>query len=125
MLLNLLLDTHVVVWLGENDRRLTDAVRTALVEAEEVFVSFASAWEYGHKRLARPGSLDHPFDKYLRAEFRLLACEFQLARYAERLPLIHGDPFDRMLVAQALDCDLTLVTSDAKIRAYPGVKTLW
>jgi len=95
------------------------------VEAEEVFVSFASAWEYGHKRLAKPGSLDHPFDRYLRSEFRLLACEFRLARYAERLPLIHGDPFDRMLVAHALDRDLTLITSDAKIRAYPGVKTLW
>ena len=56
--------------------------------------------------------------------FRPLDIPFEIRRFAETLPPIHSDPFDRMLIAQALDLELTLVTADQTIRSYP-VATLW
>ena len=56
--------------------------------------------------------------------FRPLDVRFEIHRFAETLPSIHPDPFDRMLIAQALDLELTVVTADKTIRSYP-VPTLW
>jgi PIN domain nuclease of toxin-antitoxin system len=122
---NLLLDTHAIIWLHSDDLQLGRGARAAIMQAEAVFVSFVSAWEYGIKRLKRPEEFRPSFGEIRQAmPVSGLGLDFDLHAYAESLPPIHRDPFDRMLIAQALHHDLTLVTKDADIPRYP-VPTLW
>ncbi len=83
-----------------------------------------SAWEYGIKRSRCPHQLREPFHELLTSEYRRLDLGFEIHSFAEDLPTIHRDPFDRMLIAQALSLDLTLVTADKIMRRYP-VSTYW
>lgn len=121
-----LLDTQVVVWLSNEPAKVPETVRDILREFDGIVgVSVASAWEYGQKRKLRPHDLPHDFESLIEAvPVVRMDFSFELHRYAEMLPLIHRDPFDRMLIAQAMHHDLTLVTSDQVIGRYP-VKTLW
>lgn len=121
-----LLDTQVVLWLAVEPSRLTENVLSTLrAESTSVYVSAVSAWEYGQKRKLKPDQLPWGFDKLISLmPMTKLAFEFDLHGYAESLPLLHRDPFDRMLVAQALHHGMTLVTKDREIHRYP-VKTLW
>ncbi|MBI2912117.1 MAG: type II toxin-antitoxin system VapC family toxin [Chloroflexi bacterium] len=125
-----LLDTHAFLWWIADDPRLTERVRAILRDAEqEIFFSAASAWEIAIK--TRLGHLD--FDEDV-AEFiprQLLANGFSplpvQVRHALRvhsLPLVHRDPFDRLLVAQALLEDLPILTADPIVAQYP-VDVLW
>lgn len=123
--MNLLLDTHTLIWLARNDQRIGTKIKIALSEAEAVWVSVASGWEYGIMRLAKPDDWPDSFEVLVeRVPVKRLGLDFELHGYAERLPLIHKDPFDRMLIAQALHHDLVLVTRDTLIKRY-AVKTLW
>ena len=123
--MRLLLDTQVVIWLAKSPATLSAKARTVFNEnAVELHVSLASAWEYENKRRKYPLQLPEPFEILLSPDHRRLDLGFDLYRYAASLPLIHGDPFDRMLIAQALDLGLTLVTADKAIHRYP-VPTLW
>ena len=122
----LLLDTNVVIWLFDNNPLLTRRVRQVLTGGnEKLFISVVSAWEYGQKRLKRPNELLVPFNELV-AEIphATLDLTYDLRGYAESLPPHHADPFDRMLIAQALHHDMTLVASDAAIHRYP-VPILW
>lgn len=121
----LLLDTHVFLWWRIDDAQLMGPARAAIAEAAIVFVSAASAWEaeikasLGKLELPEPieaGVADSGFDK--------LPIAFSHARAAARLPRHHTDPFDRMLVAQAMTEGLTLVTHDRRIEPY-DVSILW
>ena len=118
--MRLLLDTHVLLWALENDRRLGPTARRAIETTEnEVYVSSATAWEIALKRAA--GKLDAPKDLATwigRTAFRSLAIEIEHAVASADLPNYHRDPFDRLLVAQAQLERLTLVTSDPKIAKY-------
>lgn len=122
--MRLLLDTHVVLWWLDDDKRLSSSARDEIVVAEEVRVSSATVWEIGIKRAL--GRLDVP-DDYLehveRTRFRPLAIGFEHAEAAGALPRHHDDPFDRMLVAQARIERLTLVTADRRLGDY-GVPVL-
>jgi PIN domain nuclease of toxin-antitoxin system len=124
--MQILLDTNVLIWLYNDDRRLSKAVVQRLRRGDdEAFISVVSGWEYGQKRLKWPGQLAVSFDVLIASvPHEPLALEFDVHRFSESLPLIHRDPFDRMLIAQAIYHDLTLIASDEKMRRYP-VKTLW
>jgi PIN domain nuclease of toxin-antitoxin system len=123
--LKLLLDTHVLIWMSIAPDRLSGKAARLLMEAEFLCVSVVSGWEYGMKRRRHPEQFLADFDSLLAGlDFRPLGMPFELHRYAEQLPPIHQDPFDRMLIAQAIDQELTLVTADKLIRRYP-VETLW
>jgi PIN domain nuclease of toxin-antitoxin system len=124
--LGLLLDTNVIIWLGHDDLKLKSRIRSRLLSGQdELYVSVVSAWEYGQKQKIRPQELPLNFDEIIAAiPHSKLDLVFDLHQYALSLPLIHRDPFDRMLIAQALHHDLTLVTSDTDIHKYP-IKTLW
>lgn len=124
--MSFLLDTNVIIWLTSEPNRVPETVRNILREDDNPrFVSVVSGWEYGQKRLLCSAELPHPFERLIASiSVHRLDLSFAVHGYAESLPLIHRDPFDRMLIAQALYHDLTIVTSDKAIRRYP-VKTLW
>ena len=91
---------------------------------EALCVSVASGWEYEAKRRRYPDQLPEPFERLLMSDYKRLDLSFVLYRFAGELPAIHRDPFDRMLIAQAIDGDLTLVTADMIVRRYP-LRTYW
>jgi PIN domain nuclease of toxin-antitoxin system len=117
--LNLLLDTHILLWWLGDSPRLSKKARRAIEESEAVFVSAVSAWEIELKRarglLRAPDNLEAT----LRArDLQTLSLTVPHAIAAGRLPLYHRDPFDRMLVAQASLESLTLLTADKQQAAY-------
>jgi PIN domain nuclease of toxin-antitoxin system len=123
---SLLLDTHALLWSVGDVRRLSskahDVLRAGKVPA---YVSAASVWEIAIKRSS--GKLKAPdnlLEKIAEARFEELRINFRHAILAGSLPPHHGDPFDRMIVAQAQSEGLTVVTRDERIAAY-GVPVLW
>jgi PIN domain nuclease of toxin-antitoxin system len=121
----LLLDTHVFLWWRADDPFLQDSARSAIADADLVFVSAATAWEAAIKaalgRLELPDTVESGVED---SGFEKLSITFSHAEAAAVLPQHHHDPFDRMLVAQAAAEDLTLVTHDRKLEAY-DVPILW
>jgi PIN domain nuclease of toxin-antitoxin system len=117
--MRLLLDTHVLLWWLADDPALSKQARGLIANEPEVFVSAASAWEIAIKRAL--GKLEAPDDLLPALEaggLRRLPIDFEHAAVAGTLPLHHDDPFDRMLVAQAQQEALTLLTSDTRISRY-------
>lgn len=123
--MKLLLDSHVLLWWHQGDGRLVEAARSAIKNrSNDVWVSVATAWEIGVKQAARRLALrESVADLISDYEFEPLAISLPHAVLASSLPRHHGDPFDRMLVAQARLEDMTIVTHDARIVAY-GVPVL-
>ena len=88
-------------------------------------MSVLSAWEYRQKRFRRPEELKPEFEQVVaNLPFTSLDLSFEIHHYAESLPLIHRDPFDRMLIAQAIHHDLEFIASDEAIHKYP-VRIFW
>lgn len=117
--MRLLLDTHIVLWSLSGSRRLNRPVRQAILTASEVFVSAASIWEAAIKASLGRLTVDADLPSSVsRAGFTMLPVTFAHAHAVGDLPLHHRDPFDRMLVAQALAERLTLVTADDELGAY-------
>jgi len=122
----LLLDTHVFLWWLADDDRLKKAERDAIRSPEnDVYLSAASIWEIvikqGLGRLRVPESASVAA---LRLGLQPLPITFEHAEATATLPPLHGDPFDRILVAQARTETLTLVSYDTAIRAYPALAFL-
>jgi PIN domain nuclease of toxin-antitoxin system len=121
----LLLDTHVFLWWREASERIGSEARSAIAGADSVYVSAASAWEVSIKvalgKLEIPGPLG---PAVIESRFEPLPITFEHASTVTALPLHHGDPFDRMLAAQARAEGLTLVTHDRRFAPY-GVATIW
>jgi PIN domain nuclease of toxin-antitoxin system len=124
--MNLLLDTHVFLWWDSNLPDLGVNARAAIRDpANLVFVSAVSVWEIAIKcRLGRLPFQGSPTANIARNGFTALAILPEHGEAAGALPLLHADPFDRLLIAQAGLEQLTLVTVDEKIRQY-SVPQLW
>lgn len=123
--MRLLLDSHAFLWFLADSPRLPRHAVDAIEAAKEVKLSYASIWEMTIKRAAgRLDLQDAPEDMATRSGFELLAIELRHIRLLLQLPLHHRDPFDRMLVVQAIEEGLTLVTADSAIQRYP-VAGLW
>lgn len=121
--MNLLLDTHVALWAIIDSPRLPDKARELLVSPKTtVWVSAASVWEIGIKHsLGRgdmPVSAADALHYFQDAGYRLLAIEAEHAAAVEQLPPHHADPFDRILVAQAMVEPMRLMTHDATVARY-------
>lgn len=118
--MRLLLDTQVFVWVTMDSPKLGQQARATLLEAAEIYVSAASIWEISIK--ARLGKIDADPQRMARAIADSGFIELPVcARHAasvERLPLHHYDPFDRLLVAQAMSEPLRLITSDSMLEQY-------
>jgi PIN domain nuclease of toxin-antitoxin system len=121
----LLLDTHVVLWWQRDDRRLNQAARQAIAEADRVLVSAISAWEVTIKVALGRLRLTEPFRGLLAADdFTELPLTLAHAEALAALPPHHPDPFDRALVAQARVEHATLVSHDRAFAPY-AVPMLW
>ena len=117
--MSLLLDTHVVLWWLTDDPTLSDDIKARLDHEPHVYVSAATIWEVAIKQAA--GKLLEPSglpERIRDSGFTPLPIGFEHAIEAGRLPQIHRDPFDRMLIAQAQCEDLTLVTRDPHCQKY-------
>ncbi len=119
--MRLLLDTHVGIWWFQNltDQLSKSSYQTISNPGNSVFVSVASAWEIAIKQAK--GKLDAPEDiepLMVRHHFESLPVLFPHARVVRSLPFHHDDPFDRILVAQAIIEGLTLVTRDMRLKRY-------
>ncbi len=119
--MNLLLDTHTLIWALENHPALAAAAREAIIDGNNsVFVSAVSVWEISIKKAL--GKLDAPdtlLEEIERHRFIPLEIALEHGDRAGKLPPIHLDPFDRMLIAQAQSEQLTLITRDPEIHKYP------
>jgi PIN domain nuclease of toxin-antitoxin system len=117
---NVLIDTHILLWWLADDPALPDVARTVIADpATTVVVSAATVWEIAIKQAA--GRLDAPdnlVSTLVDNDFDTLPMTASHALDAGRLPLHHADPFDRMLIAQATAEDLTLVTVDRRFGHY-------
>jgi PIN domain nuclease of toxin-antitoxin system len=125
-----LLDTHAFLWWIDGGERLSSRARRVISDpANDCLLSIASAWEMAIKvsleKLALPAPLD-PFlsDQLAANRFRALGIELRHVAKVAVLPFHHRDPFDRLLVAQALTEGLPIVSADPIFRRY-GVKRLW
>ena len=127
----LLLDTHALIWLATDLAQLTDVAKTAIrLHASELHVSAVSALEisllaecgklkWGKKPLSR---FEHALEHHCITEISMGS---RIAWESGRLPLIHRDPFDRIIIATAQVHGMTILTKDQTIPTYPKVKAIW
>jgi len=126
----LLVDTCTFLWMVADPDRLSPAAASMLVEPEhEVLLSAASCWEIAFKYELGKLTLDRPPERYVPEErarhgVAQLAIDEPATLHLHRLPPVHRDPFDRMLVCQALAGALAIVTPDPHIARYP-VHVIW
>lgn len=125
-----LADTSVVIWtISRSDRLSARAKRTLGDAAKSIVVSVASVWEIVVKhqagKLVFDMSLELAIDQILyRSPWSIAPISSEHLPVLTTLPMLHKDPFDRILIAQALYLNLTIITPDQKIQDY-DVKTLW
>ena len=128
--MKLLLDSNVLLWSIFDRKMLSSKVRRLIEDdAHEIFVSVASVWELSIKvakgKLALPGgSIRYVMEQIQRTETTVLPLSNKHILRVETLPHHHGDPFDRMIVAQALEEDCTILSSDVAMAAYDA-RVIW
>ena len=128
--MRVLVDTHVFLWWAEGDRALPAKARATLADPEnECLISLVSAWELAIKAGLGKLRLALPVKRYIVENvaangFRMLDIRIAHVGRVEALASHHGDPFDRLLIAQALEEDLPVVTADPIFRKY-GAKRIW
>ena len=124
--MRLLLDSHIFLWLITGDSRITDAMRRDILNTDnEVYQSAVSAWEISVKYQLGRLPLPEPPQNYLhiqrqRHQIASLSLDEASVAHLAELPSIHRDPFDRMLLCQALEHRLTIVTVDEILQSYPA-----
>ena len=128
--MRLLLDTATFIWMAEGHSKLSAAAGSLIADASnELFLSAASAWEIAVKHDLGRLDLRMPPDEYVWQQRQLhriesLSIDEAAALQSDKLPNVHRDPFDRILISQAILGGMALVTPDRLIRMYP-VRTVW
>lgn len=124
----LLLDTHALIWFVSNDPNLPLSTRDKIESADDVFLSIASLWEMAIKlnigKLPLQGAFEDIEPQLVAAGITILPVTFTDTVQFRYLPLHHRDPFDRILVAQAINHSLVLVSRDVAFDAY-DLQRLW
>jgi PIN domain nuclease of toxin-antitoxin system len=124
----ILIDTHALLWWIAGDRQLSTKAHQAIT-AGDCYFSLAGCWETAIKVSLERLGLDRPLAQFFREElaangFRLLPIEFRHVMRVAQLPFHHRDPFDRLLIAQAMEEDFALVSADRHFDAY-DVTRIW
>jgi PIN domain nuclease of toxin-antitoxin system len=130
--MNVLLDTNALLWAAYAPDKLTPKAEGHYASADQIFVSMVSLWEIGLKmsrggfvKLAIPSDWDKLLWQWMRdQDFRIIGVELEHCRAIQDLPFYHKDPFDRMLIAQALQEKCAVIGSDEHFDAY-GVQRIW
>ena len=128
--MNLLLDTHILIWLIDGSEKLNKTARHAIEdESNSLYLSIASLWEITIKTSLGKLELGIPLEQIttnfiLPSGFKILPIHLSHLLVLKDLPFHHRDPFDRMLISQAISESLTLVSEDRAFGDYT-VKTLW
>tara|TARA_B100000745_G_C20105037_1_gene378120 strand:+ start:750 stop:1145 length:396 start_codon:yes stop_codon:yes gene_type:complete len=130
--MNLLLDTHAFIWFDEQPDKLSQPAIDALMnENNQLYLSIASVWEMQIKiqleKLQLKGPLKRLVDSHRKVNgLKLLPISVDDVYQQGLLPFHHKDPFDRIIISQAINHQMPLVTKDCKINAYqPEVTLLW
>ena len=118
--MKLLLDTHIIIWSVSEPRLLSKKTQRYITDAETIYVSAASIWEICIKIQLNKLQLDLAtfVQEIENIGIRPLAITWEHAQLTKELPLYHKDPFDRILIAQAMSEPLTLLTNDATLPQY-------
>lgn len=121
--MNYLIDTHILLWYSEENARLSHQVLSILNDSlSNLYVSHASYWELTIKKSLGKLDLAVPISNFYQAaldnSFNHLGFDVQHYCVLEELPLLHADPFDRMIIAQAISENLTIITQDRKFELY-------
>jgi len=123
--MRLLLDTHIFLWYTTGDSRIKPAVRRAIEDSDSAYLSVVSLWEATTKYQLGKLPLPEPPHPWLTEQreshgFDSLALDEASVARLPTLPMHHRDPFDRMLICQALQHDLLVVTVDSVLEKYPA-----
>ena len=122
-----LLDTHAIIWYVTGNNLLSPSA-CSIMERKKCFFSYASLWEIAIKQAKGTLEFEITIPKLKTVleneEFIYLAPTEYDAERLKKLPDIHKDPFDRLIISQAIENDLTIITCDEKIPLY-DVKTVW
>jgi PIN domain nuclease of toxin-antitoxin system len=127
----ILLDTHAFVWWASGRQELSDRARKAIEkEPGSIVLSVVSAWEIALLCKKNRLSLPLPPSKFITRALDIYSIEElplkrQVAIDAVALPDFHNDPFDRVLIAEAMNHKCPLITKDALIATYPGIRAVW
>ena len=123
-----LLDTHAFIWLSENDPHLPNNLRDMIDIADTVYLSIVSLWEMAIKLNLGKLSLQRSYEtigqELESSDILLLPISFMDTLQIYHLPLHHRDPFDRMLIAQAINKSLILISRDTQFDAY-SIQRIW
>jgi PIN domain nuclease of toxin-antitoxin system len=128
--MKILLDACTFLWTLKGEPALPDRIARLIRDPDnEVFLSAASAWEIAQKYAIRKLVLPQPPERYIPFErekrgIASLAIDEESALHASRLPFLHRDPFDRLIVSQAIVHGMTIATPDPLVTQYPA-RTIW
>ena len=127
----ILLDTHTAVWLASDQSKLSEeAKKTISHHIDNLHISVVSAWEismlYRRKRLRLPIEPELYLDRMIKQhELNEVPLSRHIAQLSVRLPEIHNDPFDRILIAMCQANGWTLLSKDSVIAKYPDIRVVW
>ena len=127
--MNVLLDTHTFIWYIAGNTSLTEKAREIIeFSADNVYLSIISLWEIaiktGKNKLAMQNEYDDLLDVLNSLDIEVLPITFVDTQIYKNLPLHHGDPFDRMIISQAINNSLTIIGCDQSFNNYP-IQILW
>jgi PIN domain nuclease of toxin-antitoxin system len=127
--MNVLLDTHTFIWYIEGNAKLAQKARDVIeISGDKIYLSIISLWEIAIKTGKKQLSLQNEFDDLLDVlnslEIQILTITFADTQIYKNLPLHHGDPFDRMIISQAINNELTIIGCDQSFNDYP-IQILW
>lgn len=124
-----LLDTHTLIWYSENSPNIKPNTKEIISNKKSIiYLSMFSFWEISIKENLGKIQLSKPikilYDEAIEAGFLILGFKFQYITELEKLELIHKDPFDRIIIAQAIAENFTIISRDENFNKYP-IKTIW
>jgi len=127
--MDVLMDTHAILWFFKDDKRLSKTAVDIIYNLDNrIYVSIASVWEFAIKlstaKLSFDGGIDKFVDTIYDNEFELLNLSLGHTKLIANLPFIHRDPFDRMIIAQAMLESMMIITIDENISKY-DVGVIW
>ena len=127
--MGILLDTHVAIWFFTDDKRLSKSAKKIIFDLNNmIYISIASLWEIAIKLSAGKLEFDGGIDGFIEAvymnEFILLEISLEHIKTITVLPFIHRDPFDRIIVAQAIVENMVIITTDDNIAKY-DINHIW